>query len=66
MAYYTVVLYSGASIGFMIFKSYAELVLHPGGILHQDGQDDEGKKLLLMVVGAAQIALIFFLGAVGL
>lgn len=62
MAYYAVVLYMGATVGYMVFKSYGEL-------LHQDHMehgtpDAEGKKLLLMLVGALQIVLTFFLGAI--
>jgi len=64
MAYYGTVLYTGCACGWMIYKSYGELLHAPGGgNLHQDGQDTEGKNFLLMVIGAAQVLVIFFLSA---
>lgn len=64
MAYYSTVLYTGCACGWMIKKSYGELLHTPGGgNLHQDGQDVEGKNLILWVLMGIQVLVVFFLSA---
>jgi len=62
MAYYVVLLYTGAAVGYMIFKSYWE-IMFPGGFV-SEGKDTDSKRLVLMVVGALQVFLTWFLVAV--
>eukprot|EP00656_Telonema_subtile_P026352 TRINITY_DN2832_c0_g1_i1.p1 TRINITY_DN2832_c0_g1~~TRINITY_DN2832_c0_g1_i1.p1 ORF type:complete len:155 (-),score=31.03 TRINITY_DN2832_c0_g1_i1:106-570(-) len=61
LAYWCALLYTSSAVGYMIFKSYFELL---GGNQIRGEQNAEKTSMLLVVVGAGQVVMVWFLGMV--
>lgn len=60
-AYWISLVYMGLAVGYMVFKSYFELL---GGSSISGGRNQETVSLLLVVIGAGQLLVVWFLGMV--
>jgi len=61
LAYWVTLGYTALAVGYMIFRSYFEML---GGQQIQGGEKSESTSILLVIIGAGQMLVIWFLGMV--